>query len=94
MVDAAPLARALEGPVYLGDGLYCRFDGWYVVVYAWDGVQATNTVYLEPAVLISFEEYCRTLKTALKKLVAAGGQNAIEVKADGSADSGESGKPA
>ena len=45
------VATGIEEPVYLGDGLYCRFDGWHGVLYAWDGERATNTVYLDPQVM-------------------------------------------
>ena len=37
--------------VYLGDGLYARWEGDVLVLFADDGVQATSTVYLEPLTL-------------------------------------------
>lgn len=47
--------------VYLGDGLFARFDGYQIELYASNGIYATNTVYLEPSVLQSFVNYVRTL---------------------------------
>ena len=47
---------------YLGDGLYCYFDGWQVTVYAHNGVCATNTVYFDPGTLKNFESYLGLLK--------------------------------
>lgn len=41
-------------PVYLGDGLYVRFDGYQVELYAHDGESRKNSVYLEPQVLQAF----------------------------------------
>ena len=47
---------------YLGDGLYASYDGYQIRLYASNGIYATNEVFLEPAVLRSFEEYVRKLK--------------------------------
>lgn len=55
----------LTKPVYLGDGLFAGFDGWQCVLYASDGVNRTNTVYLEPIVLMSFLNYVSELKQAM-----------------------------
>jgi hypothetical protein len=33
---------------YLGDGAYVRHDGYSFVLTTEDGIQATNTIYLEP----------------------------------------------
>jgi len=47
---------------YLGDGLYATFDGWSIELYASDGVNKTNRVYLEPEVLNAFEKYIADLR--------------------------------
>ena len=52
---------------YLGDGLYADFDGWQVRLYASNGVSATNTVYLEPEVLVVFLHYIDHLKSTVAK---------------------------
>lgn len=50
--------------VYLGDGLYAEYDGWQIKLYASNGVEATDTVYLEPSVLAAFERYVERLRSA------------------------------
>lgn len=51
--------------VYLGDGLFAEFDGYQIELYASNGREKTNSVYLEPAVLCSFLAYVEVLKKAL-----------------------------
>jgi hypothetical protein len=55
-------------PVYLGDGLYAAFDGWQIELYASDGIQKTNQVYLEPAVLVAFERYVKNLQEEIENV--------------------------
>ena len=47
---------------YLGDGLYAKFDGYQIELYASDGIRKTNVVYLEPGVLSAFFAYVDRLK--------------------------------
>ena len=35
---------------YLGDGVYVEFDGYALVLTAENGIEATNTIVLEPDV--------------------------------------------
>jgi hypothetical protein len=56
----------MEKDVYLGDGLCASFDGWQIELYAWDGLNKTNQVYLEPKVLKAFLHYVERLKEDLK----------------------------
>ena len=42
---------------YLGDGVYIDFDGYYLILTTENGVDTTNTIYLEPAVLAALLEY-------------------------------------
>jgi len=42
---------------YLGDGLYAKFDGYMLCIYAHNGIEATNTVWLEPAVLKALQYF-------------------------------------
>lgn len=51
-----------QNDVYLGDGLYADFDGYQIELYASDGGQKTNRVWLEPAVLEAFEQYIKRLR--------------------------------
>ena len=50
---------------YIGDGLYADFDGWQIELYAYNGVNKTNAVYLEPDVLVAFLRYVENLKKHL-----------------------------
>jgi hypothetical protein len=46
---------------YIGDGVYIEFDGYQLVLTAEDGIRATNTIYLEPAVMIGLLGYWNRL---------------------------------
>lgn len=47
---------------YLGDGVYVCTDGYGLVVTTENGVEATNTVYLEPKTLEALMEYVKNIK--------------------------------
>lgn len=32
---------------YIGDGVYCEFDGGRYHLYTWDGLNVLNDIYLE-----------------------------------------------
>ena len=51
-----------KGDQYLGDGLYVSFDGYQVRLYASNGMETTNEVYLDPHVLDAFTSYLKTIK--------------------------------
>lgn len=55
---------------YLGDGAYADFDGFQVVLTAENGIEATDTVCLEPAVLQAFEQYIADLRKSFTTEVA------------------------
>lgn len=42
---------------YLGDTVYVDHDGYYIVLTTEDGISVTNTICLEPAVLLAFDKY-------------------------------------
>jgi hypothetical protein len=44
---------------YLGDGVYVSIGDYGLVLTTEDGLSTTNTIYLEPNVLESLEEYIR-----------------------------------
>lgn len=45
---------------YLGDGAYVDFDGYHFKLTAENGIEATDTICLEPEVLKSFFDYVKT----------------------------------
>lgn len=51
-------------PTYLGDGLYVTHDDYQVEIYAHNGLEKTNSVFLPP-------EELRSLLAYLNKLVGA-----------------------
>ncbi len=65
------LSKFLRERTYLGDGLYVSCDGAHIVLAANNGIEDTNTVYLEPMVLKAFEEYIVEFREAVKE---AGGE--------------------
>ena len=44
---------------YLGDGVYVDFDGWHIILTTENGVSIQNTIYMEPSVLKSFQDWCK-----------------------------------
>lgn len=42
---------------YLGDGVYIQHDGWNLILTTENGIEVTNTIYLEPRVFDAFEQY-------------------------------------
>ncbi|OBG06593.1 hypothetical protein A5772_21535 [Mycolicibacter sinensis] len=48
-------------PTYLGDGLYVTHDGYQVELYAHNGLEKTNSVYLAPAEIQSFLNYLKKI---------------------------------
>ena len=46
----------LAKETYLGDGLYCSFDGWQIKLRA-PREDGDHVVYLEPAVQVAFVEF-------------------------------------
>ena len=50
MNDIPAIIKRAE-PVYLGDGLYAAFTNYDVELYASNGVNVTNRVWLEPEAL-------------------------------------------
>lgn len=50
---------------YIGDAVYVDHDGFAVVITTENGIEATNTVYMEPSVLKQFEAYLADLKQAI-----------------------------
>jgi len=47
----------MENVEYLGDGLYVAFDGYQICLMANSHTQPTDTVYIEPHVYASLQEY-------------------------------------
>lgn len=47
----------MEPKVYLGDGVYCRRDGSDFILTTENGIEETNTIFLEPEVLVAFLHY-------------------------------------
>lgn len=49
-----------ERDIYLGDGLYAKFNGYTIEVYASpNGITRTNEVFLEPQVLQSLIDFAK-----------------------------------
>lgn len=48
--------------IYLGDGVYAMFDGFQVWLTTENGVAVTNTIALDPHVLVNFEQWLRRLR--------------------------------
>lgn len=47
---------------YIGDGVYADFDGYQITLTAENGIQATDTIYLEPHIWVRLQKYVEQLK--------------------------------
>jgi len=47
--------------MYLGDGVYASFDGYHIVLKINSIKDPTDTVYLEPTVLIALVRYAKSI---------------------------------
>jgi len=50
---------------YLGDAVYIDFDGFNLILTTEDGIQATNTIILEPAIYQTLVDYVERLNNEL-----------------------------
>ncbi|MGA9860780.1 MAG: hypothetical protein WBQ19_01605 [Terriglobales bacterium] len=46
---------------YLGDGVFAEFRDYHVVLTAENGIGATDIIYLEPSVILAFQDYLARL---------------------------------
>jgi hypothetical protein len=64
----------MDRKTYLGDGVYARVDNLGgIELTTENGIRATNTIYLEGAVLLAFERWVRGLRAEAAR--AAAGDN-------------------
>ena len=42
---------------YIGDGVYAKWNGFSIEIYTYDGVCLGESIYLEPSVLKSLNEF-------------------------------------
>jgi len=57
-----PKGRQMEKIEYLGDGVYCVFDGYGLELRANDHANPTDKIYLEPSVLDNLIRYYAQFK--------------------------------
>ncbi len=54
------LRKVLEmSKTYIGDGVYCEFDGYAFVLTTENGIEITNTIVLEPEVYSALIKYVK-----------------------------------
>lgn len=46
---------------YLGDGVYADFDGFNIILTTENGIEATNTIVLEPKVGLDLYSYIQNV---------------------------------
>jgi len=42
---------------YIGDGVYCEFDGYAFILTTENGIDITNVIVLEPNVFINLKKF-------------------------------------
>ena len=56
----------MSNKVYLGDGAYAEYDGFSLILTTSNGIEDTNTIYLEPELFQNLEEFVRKLRNELE----------------------------
>lgn len=51
------MSKDTDRPYYLGDGLYATYDGEMYTLFAHNGLDTTDKVFLDNSVLAAFFEY-------------------------------------
>lgn len=54
---------------YLGDGAYAEFDGYGIKLTAENGIEATDTIYLEPSVFDALVMFSKNAGDKLNKKI-------------------------
>jgi hypothetical protein len=57
MENPVSASNAPSNKDYLGDSVYADFDGWYITLTTENGVEASNTIALEPQVFNALLRY-------------------------------------
>ena len=60
----------VQHKLHIGDGVYVHFDGYHVVLETSNGLETTNEIFLEPEVIVAFQQYL----TKLAELIKSDGQ--------------------
>ena len=61
-----------ERKVYLGDSVYADFDGYMLCLTTENGMGPSNTIYLEPEVMLSLTQYAESLRKSHAQPAATG----------------------
>lgn len=56
------MSSELTDKSYLGDGVYCGFDGYQIWIWTFDGIKEKNFIAIEPHVLDLLNNYFDVLK--------------------------------
>ena len=46
--------------IYLGDGVYCEYDDYNLILTTENGIEVTNTIVLEPIVYMELIKFVRS----------------------------------
>lgn len=65
----------MKNKAYIGDGVYADFDGFNIVLTTENGVEVTNTIFLEPEVFMSLLKYAERLSDYLESACEVKGES-------------------
>jgi len=68
----------IRDKIYLGDAVYAGQDGYHIWLWTSDGVEETNHIALEPAVLDSLDAYRKKLLERVRVAKATAFEDAGE----------------
>lgn len=47
---------------YIGDSVYCEFDGYGIKLTTENGFGPSNTIYLEPFIVDAFQDFVKRIR--------------------------------
>lgn len=66
------MAKDTSHKEYLGDSVYVDHDGYYLILTTENGIQVSNTIYLEPDVWTNLEFYVEKILNRARESREAG----------------------
>lgn len=59
--------RQMGSKRYIGDGVYANYDGQQLILTTENGMETTNTIYLEHSVMEALHKYIQNLELGKKQ---------------------------
>jgi len=67
MTETTISIRAKDNKLYLGDGVYASWDGYYILLTTEDGVEVSNRILMENEVLNNLLRFIKLVDITVKQ---------------------------